>query len=308
MLKLFSFQFPAMGTICILHLYSSDYEKANAVSGSAIAEIYRIEKRYSRFNANSYISQINLISEHSGSIEVDEETAGLLDYAYACYEKSGGLFDITSGVFRKAWDFSSEFVPNQRAIELLLPRVGLDKILWESPSLTFTIPGMELDFGGIGKEYAADRAAAICVEMGTEYGLVDLGGDISVIGPHPDHKPWNIKIRHPRNSDSFMATIDVERGAIATSGDYERFMEVQGKRYCHLLNPLTGWPMEGLSSVSVLADQCLVAGSVSTIAMLKGVDGIQWLKDMGVQYGCMDGDGRQEGTSLFHPFGPKLSG
>jgi|SRR5665647_740859 len=299
MLELFSFQFSAMGTACILHLYSIDYAKADAIAQSAIAEVYRIEERYSRYSVDSFLSHINLVAEHAGTIEVDEETAGLLDYAYACHKKSGGLFDITSGIFRKAWDFSSERVPEQSAIDSLLPLVGLDKVLWETPFLTFLTPGMELDFGGIGKEYAADRAAAICISSGIEHGLVDLGSDICIIGPHPDREPWNIQIRHPRNLDPFMATINVERGAIASSGDYERFMVVDGKRYCHIINPLTGWPARGLSSVSVLADQCLVAGSVSTIAMLQGRNGIQWLKEMGVQHVCMDEYGKLEGTPSF---------
>ncbi len=305
MLELSSFQFSAMGTACVLHLYATEYAKADAIAQSAIAEVYRIEERYSRYSVNSFLSRINRVAERAGTIEVDEETAGLLDYAYACHKKSAGLFDITSGVLRKAWDFSSGRVPEQSAIDSLLPLVGLDKVWWKTPSLMFSTSGMELDFGGIGKEYAADRAAAICISLGIEFGLVDLGGDICIIGPHPNHEPWNIKIRHPRNLDSFMATINVERGAIASSGDYERFMEVDGKRYCHIINPLTGWPVRGLSSVSVLADQCLLAGSVSTIAMLQGLNGIQWLKDLGVQHVCMDEYGKLEGTQPFHAFGSR---
>lgn len=96
-----------------------------------------------------------------------------------------------------------------------------------------------------------------------------------------------------------MATVHVSGGAIASSGDYERFMDVEGLRYCHILDPSTGWPVQGLSSVSVLSDQCLVAGSVSTIAMLKGRDGIRWLRELGVQYLCMDEQGMLEGTESF---------
>lgn len=298
MLKLYSNSFTAMGTECCLHLYVSSPSDADAIAYSAIQEVLRVEARYSRYRTGSFLARINHAAQRGAVIEVDEETAGLLDYAYACYKKSGGLFDITSGILRQAWDFSVLNLPAQSEINRLLPFIGLDKVRWQSPRLSFSIPGMELDFGGIGKEYAADRAAALCAAQGVEHGLVDLGGDIAVIGPHPDREPWRIGICHPRNPNSPMASVDVEKGALATSGDYERFIEIDGKRYCHLLNPKSGWPVRGLSSVSVLADQCLVAGSVASVAMLKGLDGIGWLDELGVRYLWMDDEGRQ-GDSLF---------
>jgi thiamine biosynthesis lipoprotein len=300
MLELYSFEFFAMGTSCVFHLYAADRDGAGAAAQSAISEVHRIEDRYSRYRSDSFLSRVNRVALEAGTIEVDEETALLLDYACLCYDKSGGLFDISSGVLRKAWDFSSRRVPDKCAIDKLLPLVGLDKISWQKPLLTFSIPGMELDFGGIGKEYAADRAADVCISSGIEYGVIDLGGDIRIIGPHPYRGPWNIKIRHPRQPDSFMADVDVERGAIASSGDYERFIEVDGKRYCHIINPLTGSPVRQLSSVTVFADQCLVAGTVCTIAMLKEENGIEWLKASGVRYVCMDENGGVQGTGPFH--------
>jgi thiamine biosynthesis lipoprotein len=172
----------------------------------------------------------------------------------------------------------------------------MDKIPWKSPRLTFTLPGMEFDFGGIGKEYAADRAAAVCKDLGVEHGLINLAGDISVIGPGPDGQPWPVDINHPRRPEMSIADVSIERGSLATSGDYERFIEVNGKRYCHILDPATGWPASGLSSVSVAAAQCLVAGSISTIAMLKGDKGAEWLKDLNVPHVWMDEEGRQGGT------------
>ncbi|HXU93360.1 MAG TPA: FAD:protein FMN transferase [Gallionella sp.] len=301
MLELYSFRFSAMGTACNLHLYAPNHSEAGKIAEAAMSEVFRIEQRYSRYRPDSFLSTINETAARGGTIELDEETAALLDYAYACHKKSEGLFDVTAGVLRNAWDFSSGRLPEQRDIDRLLPLVGMDKLRWDRPSLAFPVPGMELDFGGIGKEYAADRAAAICSAHGIEHGLVDLGGDICVIGPHPDSEPWRIEICHPRDAASFMATVYLARGCIASSGDYERFMEVDGRRYCHILDPRTGWPVRGLSSVSVLSDQCLVAGSVSTIAMLKGENGMQWLKELGIQHLCMDERGKVEGTSPFLP-------
>lgn len=296
MLTLHGFPFSLMGTACTLHLYAARQGEADRAARSAIAEVRRIEARYSRYRPDSLLAEINRVALRGGSLALDEETAGLLDYAYACHARSGGMFDISSGILRKAWDFNGAKLPRQETLDLLLPKVGLDKIAWEDRRLTFTLAGMELDFGGIGKEYAADRAAEACLSLGIRHGLVDLGGDIRVIGPHPDLAPWPIGIKHSRRPDALMASFDVRQGALASSGDYERCMVVDGKRYSHILNPLTGWPVHGLSSVSVLAEQCLVAGSISTMAMLKGENGIAWLKELGVPHVWMDAEGKQGGS------------
>ncbi|MGZ5011263.1 MAG: FAD:protein FMN transferase [Methylobacter sp.] len=277
-----------MGTECCLYLYAADPADAEAIAFSAIQEVLRIEARYSRYRADSFLSQINRAAQQSATIEVDKETAGLLDYAFACHQKSAGLFDISAGILRQAWNFSVARLPEQAVIDRLLPCIGLDKIRWQSPYLSFPVPGLELDFGGIGKEYAADRAAAICASLSIEHGLVDLGGDITVIGPLPNQEPWQIGIRDPRNPETAIISVRIERGALATSGDYERFIDIAGQRYCHLLNPKTGWPVCGLSSVSVQADQCLVAGSIASIAMLKGPEGVAWLQQLGVRHIWID--------------------
>ncbi|HUW50482.1 MAG TPA: FAD:protein FMN transferase [Sulfuricella sp.] len=295
MLKLYSFPFAAMGTACTLHFYSGDNFEADPIADSAIAEVQRIEERYSRYCPDSFLSEINRVALHGGAIAVDEETGGLLDYAYACHAKSGGLFDISSGILRQAWEFTSSSLPAQEDIATLLASVGLDKLKWQAPRLEFTVRGMELDFGGLGKEYAADRAAAVCLSHGIRHGLVDLGGDIRVIGPHPDNSPWRIGILHPRQAESLLVTLEVYQGALASSGDYERCILLDGKRYSHILNPLTGWPVHGLSSVSVLAEQCMVAGSLCTIAMLKGRAGIPWLGGLDIPHVWVDEDGIQGG-------------
>ena len=299
-LDLHSFSFQAMGTECTLHLHAADAETANTAAAAAEDEVVRIDRRYSRYSKGSLLSAINRVADGGGSLEVDEETAGLLDYAFSCHSMSGGLFDITSGVLYKAWPFSAgqpPTPPDRETIARLLPRVGLAKVEWRAPRLSFCHPGMALDFGGIGKEYAADRAAAICAALGIHHGLIDLGGDIHVIGPHPDGAPWSIHIRHPRQAGADLAIIGLAKGGLATSGDYERFIEIDGRRYCHILDPRSGWPVSGLASVSVVADQCLVAGSVATITMLKGRQGLPWLESLtGVRHLWVDDAGGQGGT------------
>ncbi len=292
----FTRQFFALGCDCALQIYAPEEADARYAATAAMAEIGRIEARYSRYRTDSEISRINSVAITGGTVEVDAETAGILTYAYACFHKSGGRFDITSGLLRKVWDFASPRPPERETIAALLPRIGFDKLAWDDPRLTFTIPGMEIDFGGVGKEYAADRAASVCTALGIRHGLVDLGGDIRLIGPRPDGSSWRIGIRHPRDDAKAIAEIAVASGAVATSGDYERFIEIDGQRYCHILDPHTGWPARGLSSVSVIADECVVAGSLSTIAMLKGRDGVAWLESLGVRHLVVDEDGRVEGT------------
>ena len=281
------FVFLAMGSECVLDLYATDTRAAEA----AEAEVSRIEHRLSRHLPDSILSKINRVAAQGGEIEVDDEMASLIDYAYACHRKSEGLFDITTGILRRAWNFSTGQAPTAAEIEHWLPYVGLQKILWERPKLAFPIPGIELDFGGIGKEYAADRVAAVCAGFGVVHGLVNLGGDLRVIGPRPDGSPWPISICDPQMPGKAHSVVHVASGGLTTSGDYERCVTIDGLRYGHILNPFTGWPVRGLAGVTVAADTCLVAGSVSTIAMLKGVAGIPWLSGLGLPYLWIDSEG-----------------
>jgi thiamine biosynthesis lipoprotein len=147
---------------------------------------------------------------------------------------------------------------------------------------------MELDFGGFGKEYAVDRAAAVLRAAGIESGLVNLAGDVAILGPQPGGEPWRVGIRHPRRDAALVAKLPVHSGALATSGDYERYIEVDGVRHCHLLDPRTGRSARGFRSVTVHATTCLVAGSASTIAMLLGGKrGLEWLRDLGLAHFCV---------------------
>ncbi len=286
--------FPAMGTRCELRLYAADRVAAGIAFAAVLAEVDRIERKYSRYDPHSLVSEINRVAEAGGSIELDDETSALIDHAFACHAQSDGLFDITAGILRQAWDFKSGHLPESEVVEALRSRIGLDKLQWRRPRLTFSVPGLEIDLGGIGKEYAVDRAVQILREMGVGHGLVDFGGDIAVIGPHPDGEPWRVRLRHPRQDTTLAAEASIRKGGLATSGDYERCIEIAGKRYGHILNPRTGWPVYGLASVTVLAESCLLAGSVATIAMLREGEGLDWLRALGLPFLSVDVDGRQE--------------
>lgn len=272
--------FTAMGTACEICLFAPAGSSATALAELAMADVRRLETRYSRYRENSDLSAINRVAAAGGSCDVDAETASLLNYAQACYQQSDGLFDITSGILRRAWRFASGELPDPAQIQALLQRMGWHQVHWQAPRLEFRVPGMELDFGGIVKEYAVDRAAALLESAGVGHGFINLGGDVRVIGAQPDGAPWRIGIRHPRKSTSLLTSIDMHSGAMASSGDYERCIIADGVRYGHILNPHSGWPVQTLAAVSVVAPMCVVAGSAATIAMLKESTGIAWLREM----------------------------
>ena len=272
---------------------------AEAILASAIAEVERLEQRYSRYRGDSFLSEINRVAETGGTLAVDPETASLLDYAATCFAESEGLFDITSGILRRAWSFNDskeKRIPEPAEIAPLLDRVGFTKLVWRSPVLEFPVAGLELDFGGIVKEYAADRVAALLQGAGAPHALVNLGGDIRVAGPRADGRAWQVGIRHPRRPDALLRSVPLSEGALSTSGDYERCIEIDGVRYGHVLDPRTGWPVRFMASASVVGPLCVVAGSASTIALLMGEDGADWLERLGLPSLWVDVEGRVGGS------------
>ena len=294
---LYEASFRAMGSPCNLSLYCPSDTSWLAAKAITLDELERLEAKYSRYRPNSILSQINDQAGTGKTTSLDDETWWLLQYANTAFQQSNGLFDITSGVLRKAWDFStrkansqSSFVlPSETQIEQLLSLIGWQQIPLEQSTFMLPKVGMELDFGGIVKEYAADRIAALIQAHGIHHGLIDLAGDIRVIGPHPNDEPWLIGISHPEQPQQAIAHIPMRAGGLASSGDYARSFTLQGTRYSHILNPKTGWPTQGLVAVSVWAEQCVVAGTLATAAMLKGTpNGTQWLTDTNAAFLCID--------------------
>lgn len=295
-LRLFNFPFKAMGSPCEIQIYARDQSSARRLADLAIADVERLEARYSRYRGDSLLSGINRVAAAGGSMGVDEETASLLNYADTCYRQSDGLFDVTSGLLRQVWNFKSGRLPDEKQIQKLLDRIGWHKVRWEPPTISFE-PGMELDFGGIVKEYAADRLATLLWNAGAHHGLINLGGDIKIIGPRPDGGPWRIGIQHPRKQHTdAIETVALYQGGVASSGDYERCITIDGVRYGHILNPETGWPVQHMAAVTVVGDFCVVAGSASTIAMLKQQNGPAWLETLGLRYFWVDVHGNTGGT------------
>lgn len=286
-----SHTFTAMASPCSF-LLMGDTKAVQHACQLAEQEVRRIEHKYSRYNADSLLTQINQLAGIR-PVTIDAETAGLLNYAQQCYEQSEGLFDITSGILRQVWDFKSNQVPSQQKIDTVLSAIGWHFVEWDQNQVFLPRTRMELDFGGFGKEYAADKAAEVFLNLGIQHGLVDLGGDIRVIGDKPDQSGWAIGIRDPKQPDQPITSLILHQGAMTTSGNYERFMRVDGKHYCHILNPTTGWPVNHWASVTVLASQCLVAGSLSTLAMLAEEEAKDWLQDQQIPFLAIDTLGNQ---------------
>jgi len=299
-MRLHRLAFRAMGSPCELHVYAGDAD-AHATLAAGQAEVLRLEAKYSRYREDSLATRINQSAGDPRGVVVDDETAQLLDYAEACFRQSDGLFDISSGILRRAWNLKTGRLPEQAEIDALLPHVGWRRVRWQAPRIVLPRAGMQLDFGGYVKEYAADRVAALCRSRGVQHGLVDLGGDLAVIGPHPGGTPWRVGIRHPRDPARALGTLPLGWGGIASSGDYERCIVVDGVRYGHILDPRTGWPVRGLSAVTVAASHCLVAGTLTTIGMLKGEQGAAWLDSLGASCLYVTEAGRLGGSLLAQP-------
>jgi len=224
-------------------------------------------------------------------VQCDDETWALFQFASQLFDKSDGLFDITSGVLRQAWDFKNPEAPTAQKLEALLPLVGWNKVALQDQSIALPLVDMEVDLGGFGKEYAADRAAQILKEKSVTHGYVNLAGDMRFLGPKPTGEPWMIGIQDPRARDQVVATLPITMGGLATSGDYERYFELNGQRYCHVLNPKTGMPVSYWRSVSVTSPATVVSGCTTTMAMLKEADGLAFLQATGFDFFAIDHTG-----------------
>lgn len=277
--------FRAMASPCEIIVNTRSQAVMQQAASAACTEALRIEKTFSRYRDDNIIYAIN----NSGGqrIKVDEETANLLDFANQCYDLSDGLFDITSGVLRRAWNFTSnEPPPDKSSVDALLPLVGWDLVRWQRPYITLP-DNMQIDFGGIGKEYAVDRTVGLVKTLTDAPFLVNFGGDLHASAPPTSGKPWAVGIEHHSQDGMAVNTIKLLRGAVTTSGDSHRYIEYNGTRYGHVLHPKTGWPVpDAPHSVSVLSNSCTEAGVLSTLAMLQGAGAEQFLEDQGVRFWC----------------------
>ncbi len=277
-------RFNAMASPCELLIEEPSRQKAERLTRIAANEAWRIEAKFSRYRSDNIVARIN--DATGRTVEVDSETANLLDLADNCHHLSEGLFDITSGVLRRAWRFDgSHRLPKTQAVDSLLPYVGWHRVCWERPRIRLQV-GMEIDLGGLGKEYAVDRCALLLQQHHKSALLINFGGDIFCTGTRRGGIPWTASIEDPDLSGTTgVGQIRLLRGGLTTSGDARRYLLKDGMRYSHILNPKTGWPIpDAPRSVTVLANSCMEAGILSTLSMLRGKDATLFIKSQGVPY------------------------
>ena len=277
--------FLAMASPCLVLVDTADQAAGAAVGAIVQAEALRIEAKFSRYR-RSVISHIN---ERAGEpVLVDEETADLLDFAALSHRLSGGLFDITSGALRRVWRFGPDSrIPTAREVEALLPLIGWQKVRWTRPVLCLN-RGMEIDFGGLGKEYAVDRALAAAQVHSRLPVLVNFGGDLRVSGPRADGGAWSVGIEDVEHAGTTAGRLELRAGALATSGDAHRRLVRDGVVFGHVLDPRTGWPVtHAPRAVTVHAPTCTEAGQLAKLALLHGAGAEEFLREQGARSWCL---------------------
>ena len=267
-------RFAAMASPCEVLIDTQDKVLAHKVSALVASEAWRIERKFSRYREDNLLYKIN----HSNGqpVVVDSEMARLLDFADNTYQLSNGAFDISSGVLRKIWKFDgSDNIPSRKAAKQLLDKIGWNKITWCSPTITLPV-GMEIDLGGLGKEYAVDRAAALASVATDAPLLINFGGDLFANKPPHNKVHWSVGV--DRINGQASAIVQLKQGGLASSGNANRFLLRKGVRFSHVLNPRTGWPvMDAPSSVTIAANSCIEAGIIATLAMLRGKNAEKFL-------------------------------
>lgn len=283
--------FRALGSECEIFFATQDRTSAKGYRDAVFEWLADFEARCSRFLDDSEISRINA-NAGNGWTGIHAQTEVLLDLCGHYHFVTGGAFDATSLPLSKLWDWkrSRDVLPTEGEVGEAMKMVGWNRIQREPGRVLLPEPGMQIDLGGIGKEFAVDCLTQMAGAFGILHVMVDLGGDIAVLGEPPEGGGWYIGLEDPANRDSSHCGIRLRSGgAVATSGDYRRCFQFQGATYGHILDCRTGWPVaNGTRSVTVIAPRCTMAGVLSTSAMiLGGIDASEMLDRTPNVEGCL---------------------
>lgn len=296
--------FWAMGSPCDVLFESTNRQEVTELAKRVASEAWRVEDKFSRYLPGNVIASVN--GANGIAVDVDTETAALLNFADELYRLSAGAFDITSGALRRVWTFDgSGRVPSRKEVATILANIGWQKAIWDGSTIKLR-RGMEIDLGGIGKEYAVDSACQLVTAHSDLSCMINFGGDIAVTRPPKLRPAWRIGIdaapvtQATRTIGTTNSTpgaaksvnvIELQAGAIATSGDTRRFVLKQGKRYGHILDPRTGFPVENSpDAVTVVAKTCVQAGMLCTLAMLQGRHAERFLRAQDEMSWCRRGE------------------
>lgn len=271
-----------MGTAIRVELWSESRENGEAAIRAVMAEMHRIDQAMSPFRPESDLSRINREAA-AADVQVSEELFHLLACANEFSRLSGGAFDITFASAGHLYDYRQAVRPDDEALARAREAVGWERLLLDARRRTvrFERAGMRIDLGGFAKGHAVEMGAAILRRHGIAHAIVSAGGDSRVIGDRRG-RPWTIGIRHPRRADEVVAMLPLEDVAISTSGDYERYFEVDGERCHHLIDPRTGKSPSGVQSVTVIAADGLTTEAMSKTVFVQGVEqGMRLVESLG---------------------------
>jgi thiamine biosynthesis lipoprotein len=266
-----------MGTkawVTIAGMSDADAERA---AQAAFREMYRIESVMSTWRPSSEISRLNAGS-NGAPFTVSPELSSLIDSSFFYSKATAGAFDVTVRPLVRLWGFQggTAKLPSDAEIERAMSLVGFEKVALDPARSTITLPpGMQIDLAGVAKGYAVDRCAAVIAELGVRNALVNIGGNIYAMGAPPGKKGWSVGVRDPKGGLETVGTLVLRDEAVATSGNYENFVEIEGKRYGHIIDPRTGRPVSRVLSVTVVAPTALASDALSTGLFVLGPDDAQ---------------------------------
>ncbi|MDO8684388.1 MAG: FAD:protein FMN transferase [Armatimonadota bacterium] len=262
-----------MGTVAEIDLFADSETKADAAFEAAFAEMAKIDSLMSNWKADSEISIVNR-EGHIRPVKVSPELMETLEASLKYSRLSRGAFDVTVGPLVRLWGFmgGEKRVPALDEIVRALRSVGYEKVLLDSGSLKVQLAGVGVyvDLGGIAKGYALDRATLTLKRLGIQRALLDLGGNIYALETRPDGKPWEVGVRNPRDESRILTVLRLKNQAVATSGDYEKYFTINGKRYSHIIDPRTGKPAVGCVSATVVAPTAVESDALSTAVFVMG--------------------------------------
>ncbi|MEP6931703.1 MAG: FAD:protein FMN transferase [Flavobacterium sp.] len=279
-----------MGSRFDITIVAEDSLTAVTRINETIAEITRIENLISDWKSDSQVSEVN---QNAGirAIKVDREVFDLTKRAIDISEMTNGAFDISFAAMEKIWKYDGSMtdMPTPEQVKKSVEKVGYKNILLDSLQSTIFLkfPGMKIGFGSIGKGYAADKAREVMEAKGVKAGIVNASGDLTTWGKQPNGKEWTIGITNPFDTEKFVKIFSLKREAVTTSGNYEKFVELNGKRYSHIINPITGYPATGLVSVTVFGPSAEMANGFSTSLIVMGRKAGLQLINQYPEYSCL---------------------
>ncbi len=282
--------FAAMGTRCQVTFTSPSRRAGDAFAGAVLGWVAEFEARYSRFLPESLTSKINASAGREW-VSIDPETERLLAMCREFHFFTRGVFDPTALPLIRLWDWNKPglTLPDPAAVVKARDMVGWRHVQVRPGGVFLSRAGMLIDFGGVGKEYAADRVCQIASEYGMTSLLVDFGHDVRSVGTPPGKPAWHIGLEDPKQPGKCWTGVAARDVAVATSGDYLRNCTIQGKRYGHIIDPRSGYPVDnGCRAVSVIAPSCTIAGILSTTAFILGVvEGLKFISNYFGAEGCI---------------------